>query len=417
MKLELNRVKRHFAEAKANNGVGLEDPNDIRETFEDHMPKLAKQMATIRAGMHEDKKGVKAAPREITLEDALKLAYGITTKDYLKALGIFTQSDTLYKMGQKFGLEGLNKRSFEDLMVGHSNFGLPASTQDINSDYRFIIPEVVAQAVRVGYQHAALHPNWIAATQNLSQQKLTMPQILRGDAMPTRVNEGANIPMGSLAFGKKEVEVFKLGTGFSVTDELMMAATLDMFFLFLQEVGSDMSIGADTLAVSILVNGEQTDGSESAPVIGAEAAAALAPKDLRRIRSRMGRLKNTVTRAIMSEDDTLLDLNASNTSREEKTPAEYLGVPVDNWVLPPGQSLYLNSRNTMVKLTYRGLLTERRRNPQKQEEELFISDWIGFAIIRRDGRVILDKDVTFASTPFPSYMDIDARINQAFNEF
>jgi hypothetical protein len=185
----------------------------------------------------------------------------------------------------------------------------------------------------------------------------------------------------------------------------------------LQEVGSDMSIGADTLAVSILVNGEQTDGSESAPVIGAEAAAALAPKDLRRIRSRMGRLKNTVTRAIMSEDDTLLDLNASNTSREEKTPAEYLGVPVDNWVLPPGQSLYLNSRNTMVKLTYRGLLTERRRNPQKQEEELFISDWIGFAIIRRDGRVILDKDVTFASTPFPSYMDIDARINQAFNEF
>jgi hypothetical protein len=417
MKLELSRVKRHFAEAKANNGVGIEDPSDIRETFEDQLPKFAQNIAHTRAGMHEDKKGNKSQPYDITLDEALKLTYGIDFKQYLKSLGIYTQADKLVDVGRRFGLEGLNKRRFEELMIDHSSFGLPASTQDINADYRFIIPEVVAQAVRIGYQHAALHPNWIATTQNLAKQKLTMPQILRGDAMPTRVNEGANIPMGSLAFGKKEVEVFKIGTGFSVTDELMLEATLDMFFLFLQEVGSDMSIGADTLAVSTLVNGEQADLSESAPVIGATTAATLAPLDLRRIRSRMGRLKNTITRAIMGEDDTLIDLNAGNTSREEKTPEQYLGIPVDNWVLPPGQSLFLNARNTMVKLAYRGLLTERRRNPQKQEDELFISDWIGFAIIRRDARVILDKDVTFASTPFPSYMDIDARINVAFNEF
>jgi hypothetical protein len=416
MVLELDRVQKHFKEKTAR-GVGLEKETDVRETLEKDLPKLAKEIALTRRGQLQDKKGNTIAPYDVTFDEALKLFYAIDTKTYLKALGIYSQSDKVYTMAQKFGLDHLSKATFEDLMIGHSSFGLPAATSDINSDYRFIIPEIAGQAIRTGYLHAAAHGNWIATTQNLAQQELTMPQILRGDAMPTIVNEGGNIPMGSLSFGKKKVNTFKIGTGFSVTDELLLASTLDLFFIFLQEVGSDMAIGADTLAVSTLVNGEQADGSESAPVIGAGSVNTLGTLDLRRIRARLGRLKTAINRAIMSEDDSLSDLNASNTSREEKSPAEYLGIPVDEWVLPPDQSLYLNSRAAMAKLSYRGLLTERRRNPQKQEEELFISDWIGFAIIKRDARVILDKSVTFDSTPFPAYMDIDARINQAFKEF
>ncbi len=63
-----------------------------------------------------------------------------------------------------------------------------------------------------------------------------------------------------------------------------------------------------------------------------------------------------------------------------------------------------------------GMMTERRRNIRNQTEELFVSDWINFAIVKRDARIAEDKDWTFAAHPFPAYMDIDARLAENFKE-
>ena len=48
---------------------------------------------------------------------------------------------------------------------------------------------------------------------------------------------------------------------------------------------------------------------------------------------------------------------------------------------------------------------------------MFVSNHFGFAVLRRDARVILDNTLTFAANPFPAYMDIDARLAQAFSEY
>ena len=99
--------------------------------------------------------------------------------------------------------------------------------------------------------------------------------------------------------------------------------------------------------------------------------------------------------------------------------AKVLSLANDIWVMPSNQVMLLDPTKAMAKLKYRGMKTETRRNPQNQEDELFVSDHIGFAILRRDARVILDKSVAYNSTAgetggFPTYMDVDSRINNAF---
>lgn len=94
-----------------------------------------------------------------------------------------------------------------------------------------------------------------------------------------------------------------------------------------------------------------------------------------------------------------------------------VGVPdnfdMDTYVLPANHTMFLSPERAMIKLSYRGMLTERRRNIKNQTEELFISDWIGFAIVKRDARVVVDKSVLYAG--FPAYMDIDSRITEAYS--
>jgi len=417
-KLSLERVKKHNLEiSKGVSSAGLEDPKDIQKTLEEGFGDLSKEIIDTRKGNCEDSFGNKMKPMDISFSDATMAFYGLNMQGWLKAVGVYTSDYSMNDLGRRFGTDNLSVKNIEELMIDRTNFNnAPNSVKSIPTDFRFIIPEVIAEAVRTGYQHAALHPNWIAGTQNMSQQNLTMPRIERGDGMPSKIAEGGDIGVGSLKFGKKNVSVFKIGTGFVITDELILASTLDMMFLFLGEVGNDMSIGADNLAMSILINGEQTDGSESIPVIGVETINTLKTMDFRRIRTRMARLKRPVTRMILGEDDSNLDLNAALVPREEKLPADYMGVPADNWNVPGNQSIFLNKEQAMVKLAYRGMMTERRRNPRNQTEELFVSDWINFAIVKRDARIALDKDLAFSSTGFPDYMDIDERLNESFGE-
>jgi hypothetical protein len=417
-KLSLERVREHNLSLAAGSATGKEKSSEVREFLEKDLARLAKDIVDVRRGNVEDSFGRKVSPYHISLSEAVKSEYGIPDlKSYLKQLGIYMGEDTLASVARRLGQDNFSKTMMEQLMIDTSNFNsAPNSTKSVADDYRFIIPEIFGEAVRTGYQHASLHQSWIAGTTNMNGHKMTMPRIERGDGVPSIVAEGADMPIGSIKFGKKDVKIFKIGTGFLITDELVMDSRLDHLFIFLGEVGNDMAIGADVQAIKILVNGEQADGSESSPVIGVDTINSIKTVDCRTVMSRMARLKKPITHGILNEVDSLIDLNAAMPEREETHIDEYMKIKADNWILPGNQLMFLNSAQAMVKLQYRGLVTERRRNPRNQTEEMFISDHINFAIVKRDARVILDKDLAFSSQGFPPYMDIDSRINVAFNE-
>lgn len=417
-KLGRKRVFDHFASVKAGSLGGKETQMDLQKTFEEDFKSFSTEILNARQGKLEDaRSGVKMSPVDISLSKALALVYGCTFEQYMSIQGLHMNSDSLSKVAEKFGRSNINTLGVEDAMIAAFDFESSFSTEDISSEWKFIIPEIIASAIRLGYEHSSLHNNWIGSTTNMINRELTMPRILRGDGMPTKVNEGADMPFGSLDFGQKKVDIFKIGTGFRLTDELINDSTLDLFFQFLSEVGNDMSIGADALAIDVMLNGEQSDASEAITVIGVETTSSIKTIDLRRIMSRMSRLKVPVNRGILNEEDTLIDLNAAMTSREETTIAKYTSLSIDDWIVPGNQGVFLNSARTMTKLFHKGLVTERRRNPRNQTNELFISDHINFAIINKNARIAYDKDIAFSGNGFPADMDIDARINTAFKEF
>lgn len=439
-KLNLDRIKAHNREVSAG-GVGKEKTVDIIDTVTEELPVFSKQvMETRRGELVDPKTHERQKPKDISLARAIELFFGITepkvsptalnpqqlavdrdrriVNRFMEQIGIYSDDDSLFAVGRKLGFDNLNKSAVENLLVDHGNFNNPVNTGNINSNYHFIIPELITNAIRLGYQASAMHGSWISGVQNVSQQKMTAPQIKRGEAVPVEINEGADIPMGSLQFGQKDVKVYKVGVGIALTDELILESTINMLNLFLSQYGIDMSISSDVRAINVLVNGEQADNSESAPVIGIDNTTnGLSPIDIDRVTTRMARLGMGANRMIGSEGDAYLDLNAAITTRPRLKLSDYAQRPLDVNSVPADHILLLNSQNAMVKLGYRSMLTERRRNPRNQTEELFISDWLGFMIVRRDARVLMNKSVTFAANPFPNYMDIDARITQDFASF
>lgn len=453
----LKKLREHNVAQYKGDQAGTMKASEVRSAYEENLEDFMVQLGAARNGTAEDKYGRKIPPRYLSLVEALQEQFCLfvpevdeagkrmsykqrqveVIRKFLRQLDVFMGADKLGTIGQRFGIDTLNVQSMSDLLVQYSNmaFANPNTTKDINADYRFILPELIHAAIRIDYEGALMSNNWIANTINISQRKLTMPQILRGNTGIRKIEESESIPFGTVRFGQKEANVFKVGTGFKLTDELINDSTLDMLFLFLGEVGIDMSIGADVEAMSVLINGEQTNGDESCPTIGVQTVFSGATPsttgvqyfDLKRGISRMQRLKRNPNRIITGET-TGLYLTGLSKFEGFDGPTKLsnlesiLGVPErlvhDTYYLPDAQQvMVLAPDQAMAKLQYRSMKTETRRNPQNQEEELFVSDHIGYAIVRRDARLIIDGDLAYGSPDdavFPSFMDVDARINQAF---
>lgn len=439
-------LRAHNKALAAGAATGVMEPEQVRDDVEATIADFAKQVTDIRLGKVVDKNGRKIAPRQISLVQAINQYYGISApkqdmfgkplspkeqsmfilKTFFRQQEIYFGEDTLYTAAQRFGCDHLTIGSLVGAMLQHSEIGFdsPANTGDITADWRFILPELILAAIRVEYDATTYNQNWIATTINITQKDIKMPQIRRGNTIAKKVNEGESIGFGVVSFGQKSAEVFKVGLGFEITDELMERSTLDMMFLFLGEVGMDMGISADVEAMNVLVNGEQGNGSESAPVIGVDTVLnGFQYVDIKRGTSRLQRLRRNVTRIITSENDGLL-ITGLNRFEGFDGPTRLsniqsiLGVPEtlqhDVYNMPSNQIMLLAPDQAMAKLQYRSMKVERDRNIQNQTNRLFVSDYVGFTIIRRDARLIIDKSVAFGVQGFPAYMDIDSRINQAF---
>lgn len=408
--------------------TGTLTATEVRNNYEASLGDFVSQVLKTRSGNKVDSYSRPIAANDVSLNEALKSYYGVDLTTFLAQMEIYSKNDTLFTMGQRFGHDNLSSGSMQSLIVEHSAFDGLNTTDDINKAFRWIIPEVVMAAIRTDYEASSMHNNWVATSQNITQRNAKIPLIKRGNATPRKIGEGESIPFGTISFAEKSVEVFKVGTGFKITDELVEASSLNLLFNFLGEVGVDMSLASDVEALNVLVNGEQADNSESSPVIGVGTVNEYSYKDLKRVVARMERLRRAVTRIITGEDDGL-DIalleefkgfpGDTKLGNLDGIMGKVLSLANDIYIVPPNQVLLLAPKKAMLKLQYRGMKTESRRNPQTQEDELFVSDYIGFAIMRRDARVLLDKSIAYDPVAgevggFPTYMDIDKRLNTQF---
>jgi len=343
--------------------------------------------------MAEALRGDKDNPQEIGLADVVDTKFGITLDELYEDLGIDPTIDTVKAI-----------------------FTVPGG-----DDVRWLVPEIIRSAIRSGLRDAPLWPNLVSSEQSVTQLKVTMPYINMSDAAPRKVGEAETIATGTISYGQKSLEVYKIGRGIKIPYEVLQFVSIDVVSIFMQDFGVKLGQALDTLAIDCIINGDQANGSESAPVIGVTTAAAKVYKDYLRpwIRgSRMGRNYNTI---IGNESEALLTLDLPEFKDRAQGTTEAnlnLKTPVPNSAdyyihgnIPTDQEILLDKRYAIVKFNVIPLNIESEKIVSNQTLAFYASLTTGFGKLFLDASLLLDKSDTIANLPFPSYMDVDALQN------
>lgn len=329
-------------------------------------------------------------PVEVSLSEFITERYGLSREDYMSKIGLSTKVSTMANV-----------------------FSMP------DSNIHWLIPEIIREAITLGLTQAPFYPNIIAGDQPINGLQATMPMINPSDANPAKVNEGETIPLGTVSFGQKTVNLYKIGKGFKITDEVRNYVSLDVLSIFLRDFGTQVGYSMDTLAMDVLINGNKPDGSESAPVLGVKTQNSLVYRDLLKLWVRAARLGRNFNTLIGGEDMAvdMLDLPEFKDRHLGTTQATLnLKSPVPNsadFYIHPGvdadQVLLLDPRAALIKLTAKQLMLESERIASNQTQAIYATLTTGFSKMYMDAAVLLDKSVAFTS--YPSILDVDPYLN------
>lgn len=351
-----------------------------KSQFKGKIRDAVKTAEAIRA--HKD------SPKDVTFQDVIKEKFNVTMEGLLADLGIDPSVDTV-----------------------HNLITVP------EMDVRWIIPEVFRSALVLGYRAAPIYPNVIAAEEQMRGLRQIIPHINMSDASPRYVGEGETIPLGTVSYGSKEFRIYKVGRGIKLTDEVVQYASLNLVSIFMRDFGVKMGHATDVLAIDCLVNGEQADGSEAAPVVGTATGTSLTYKDLLTIWVRMGRIGRIPNTLIGGEAVAIdvLDLT------EFKTPV--MGRPQETLVfkspVPQNTNFYVHGNvaadnaiivdptASMIKFNGWPLKVESERIVSNQTEAFYVTLQTGFAKLFTDASIIVDRSQTIVAAPLPTAMDID----------
>lgn len=293
-----------------------------------------------------------------------------------------------------------------------------SSMSDFNEGYRWLQPEIIREAVRLGLRRNPVYPSLIAAEETVDQKKVTLPHINMSDATPEILNETETIPVGSVSFGEKDIKLKKLGTGLQVSDEVQKYVSLNILSLYLQDAGVKLGLGMDTMAIDTLLNGDNGSINYAAPVVGTAnggGSGTVAYYDLLRAWIRMGRL-GRLPSAMLSNEDAAIDIlqlnefKGSNYNNKKqniniKTPIPQSQDYLVHGAMPSGQRIALiDNSAALLKLNATALLVESERIAQRQMNGTYVTITTGYAKLFRDAFIVLDA--TLAYNGFPAFMDV-----------
>jgi len=332
----------------------------------------------------------KDAPRDITLAEVVQERFTTSVDSFYRDLGIDPGFDTVSNI-----------------------FTTP------DEDIRWLVPEIFRDALRLGMRTGPIYPNLIIREEQTTGLTQVMPWLNMSDSAPRRVGEGETIPLGTLSYGSKSFKIYKVGRGIKISYEVLQYSSLNVVSIFLQDFGLKLGHALDTLAIDTLINGEQDDGSESAPVIGiGNLTSGKAYRDFLKIwirMARMGRKPSVILGGETSALDTLDLLEFKE--RYEGTARHNLNLqtPVpasSNYFIHGGiddtQELIIDPTASLLKFNAQPLLVESERIVSNQTEAFYASLTTGFAKVFRDGTVIMDSSLAFDENGFPAFMEMDA---------
>lgn len=329
-------------------------------------------------------------PIDVTYSSFIKKTWGISMSALFEDLGIEPGVDTIQ-----------NLVSMPDESV------------------RWLIPEIIREALRLGLRKSPIWSDLVAMEQSIKGTTVKMPHWEMSDATPRYVGIAETIPKGGVSFGEKDVTTRKMGRGIAIPYEITQYVAVNIVSIFLQDFGIKLGLGLDHSLIQTLINGEQTSGSESAPVIGVESTiTGITYFDYLRCWVRMSRIGRKADTIISGEAMGLTTLElpefkdkAQGTSHAQvdlKTPYPSRSNYYIHGSMPADQAMVVDSSAAVIKLNSQPLRVESDKIVQNQTDEFYATMTTGYAVIYRDSRVIIDESIAFAGNDFPSYMDVDA---------
>ena len=352
------------------------------EDFRKELKPMVTQLEAVRSGN-------KGKAIEVSLEELVQGKYGISQDAFYEKLGINPKVDTMQNI-----------------------YSMP------DPSIRWIVPEIIRTAITLGMRQAPFYPNVITSDQPITGLQAIMPHINMSDASPAKVNEAETIPLGTVSFGQKHVNLFKIGKGFKLTDEVRDYVSLDVLGIYLRDFGVKMGYAMDSLAIDVLINGNMPDGSESAPIVGVYSTAnGVTYKDLLHIWVRAARMGRNFTTMIGGEDQAieLLDLPEFKTRTSGSTQATLtIHSPVPNAAdmyihpgTPTNELLLIDTKAALMKLTAKQLTMESERIVSNQTEAVYATTTTGFSKMYQDATILLDSKKAFSENGFPGFMNVD----------
>jgi hypothetical protein len=398
--------------------------SEAQEAIHQDFENFAKFVLYTRGGYATEVNGEEYPAVNISLSEAVKDYYGTDKDSFLKTLGIY-KKQSLKEIAFNLGVKDhLPKGQFLDLLKQHSAHQFANAAANYPSSFNFLIPELIIDPIRVGYEGGGYHRRWIARTVSTGGRtnKISIPYIIMGDNSAKRVSEGSDVQLRTLKVDQKDRKTFKVGSGIKMTYEIMQYSPLNLLEPILNKVGVDIGISADAYLHDILINGDMAGGAESAPVIGViNTANGFTSKDIRRVTTRLKRLGYEPDVLIAGEADGLdiMDIpefrGYSGETTQTNVQAQLLGLPprltVDAFKMPANQIMILSRQHAAIKVEGNGILIEEDKNIVDQTIFAVATDHITFSIMHRDARVIIDKSQTWAAntaTDFPAWMNVDA---------
>ncbi len=290
----------------------------------------------------------------------------------------------------------------------------------VDRDVRWLVPEIFRDALRLGYRQAPIWPALIAMEEQTAGLQNILPSLNMSDATPRRVGEAETIPLGTLSYQSKKFDIHKFGRGIKITDEVLRYVNLNVLSIYLQDFGMKMGLGVDTLAINTLLNGEQSDGSEAAPIVGIKTPTALAFRDILKIWIRMSKIGRTPKLFVGGEDmalDTMdlteFKMTANNAAAEYKLNVKMpLPQGSDYYIhgaVPSNQHLIVDPTAALIKLNAVPMAVESERIVSNQTQSFYASFTLGFAKLFTDAAVLQDQTKDITEFPLPDAFDYESQ--------
>jgi hypothetical protein len=334
----------------------------------------------------------------------------------------FAQTRALDESGKPVGLKNTsgNPVTWDDIWC---DLGLDPSQVSLDNllttsgDVRYLAPEIVRDFILKGMESDSTYLDLVAGVESVDQMVVTSPWIQMANEGPEEIGEAETIPLASMTWGHKTIELNKRAKAIQFSDELLLRVKLPLLSYFLRKFGVMLSADLYTEAATTMVNGDQADSSDTCAVVGvADTGAGIAFKDFLRAWIRARRISMSWSSLITTETGAWDILQLSEFSDQKGVGGVEVNVESRNRIIPANmphlissaitddQVMLFDKSQALLFLVFRPLLVESERIIMRQISGTACSIICGWATIDRNARIILDGAKAFSGYGFPSYM-------------